>query len=347
MASKFTELNDREWLYRKYWIEGKSMTQISGLLGCDPKTVQQALVKHEIPRRTRGEANVGRELSEETKRKLSKARQGKRKYTKLNDKLWLLQRYTVEDKTIKEIAKDIGCSYGAVQNAMVALNITRRKSGRRVGTHLSNETKRKISTANKGRTCPEDVKERLSKLNKGEKHPMYGKKRPIETRRKMSEARRGKRLSEETRRKISEAHKGLQCGERHPMYGRHHTEEARRRISESHKGLQCKEKNPAWKGGISFEPYCPKFSREFRERVRDYFDRRCYLCNKTEKENGRRLDVHHVLYNKNTCCDKSPKLFVPLCKSCHMKTGFNREYWQEFFATSLMFLTNGECFVKR
>src|SRR5208337_386546 len=29
------------------------------------------------------------------------------------------------------------------------------------------------------------------------------------------------------------------------------------------------EKSPGWKGGISFEPYCIKFNKEFKERVRN------------------------------------------------------------------------------
>ena len=73
---------------------------------------------------------------------------------------------------------------------------------------------------------------------------------------------------------------------------------------------------PQWKGGVSFEPYCPRFDDDLKERVRLFFDRKCYICGKSEqeqidemKEEGkvpiRKLDVHHVNYNKDTCCDDS------------------------------------------
>ena len=43
----------------------------------------------------------------------------------------------------------------------------------------------------------------------------------------------GKHPSEETRKKLSESHKGLFCGDKNPMYGRHHTEEAKRKMREA------------------------------------------------------------------------------------------------------------------
>jgi len=105
--------------------------------------------------------------------------------------------------------------------------------------------------------------------------------------------------------------------------------------------------HPCWKGGISFLPYCEKFNDDLKERVREFFDRKCYICGKSEIENNKRLSVHHVNYDKMICCNDMKPLFVPLCHSCHMKTNFNREFWQEFFTASLEFLTDGECYIKK
>ena len=105
-------------------------------------------------------------------------------------------------------------------------------------------------------------------------------------------------------------------------------------------GEQC----PNWKGGIAYLPYCEKFDNNFKNRVREFFNCCCYVCGKSEKDNKRKLDVHHVNYNKDTCCDDSKPLFVPLCRSCHSKTRGNREYWEEFFTISLNYLTDGKCF---
>ena len=84
--------------------------------------------------------------------------------------------------------------------------------------------------------------------------------------------------------------------------------------------------NANWQGGTSFEPYCQKFNNEFKEYIRDKFGRICFLCPKTEEENGQRLSVHHVNYNKNCGCDGDETCqFVPLCRSCNSKVNKNRE----------------------
>jgi hypothetical protein len=102
-----------------------------------------------------------------------------------------------------------------------------------------------------------------------------------------------------------------------------------------------------WKGGTSFGPYCPKFNYEFKERVREFFGRRCVVCGKTESENGKRLDVHHIDYNKQTCCDNTKPLFVALCKSCHRRTNKLKEYWEETLKNLILLEYDGECFLPR
>lgn len=85
-----------------------------------------------------------------------------------------------------------------------------------------------------GMNMSDDTRKKMSEANKGENHPLFGKHRTDETRKKMSEAMKGEKnpnfgrtLSEETRRKISEATKGKK---RKPF-----SEEHRRKISEAHK----------------------------------------------------------------------------------------------------------------
>ena len=41
---------------------------------------------------------------------------------------------------------------------------------------------------------------------------------------------------EETRKKISESRKGLQAGEKHPMFGKHHSDKSKKKIGEANKG---------------------------------------------------------------------------------------------------------------
>ena len=86
------------------------------------------------------------------------------------------------------------------------------ESGGHENKIISDEVKRKLSEAMKGKRC-------------GENHPMWGR-----------------HLTEEHKRKLSEALKGKYCGENHPMWGRHLTEEHKRKLSEANKG----ENNPMY-----------------------------------------------------------------------------------------------------
>ena len=66
---------------------------------------------------------------------------------------------------------------------------------------ISEETKKKMREAHKGKKQSEETRKKLSEANKG-------KKLPEETRKKLSEANKGKHLSEEHKNKIGEASKG-------------------------------------------------------------------------------------------------------------------------------------------
>lgn len=107
----------------------------------------------------------------------------------------------------------------------------------------------------------------------------------------------------------------------------------------------------AWLGGISFEPYCSKFNNEFKERVREFWDRKCGFCGKTEEENlkefNEKLAVHHVNYEKMVCCNNVAPLFITGCKKCHVKTNFNRDYWEEMLTNYIMIWFNGESYLKK
>ena len=93
-------------------------------------------------------------------------------------------------------------------------------------------------------------------------------------------------------------------------------------------GIFKAKKHPNWQGGISFGSYCVKFNEELKEKVREKYGRRCFLCGKTEKENKRKLSVHHVDYNKGRGCNGKRWLLVPLCLVCHGRTDYNRDYWE-------------------
>jgi group I intron endonuclease len=96
-----------------------------------------------------------------------------------------------------------------------------------LGRVLSEETKRKISDAQKGR-----------KMSEEKRNKMKGHLPSMETRRKMSDAHKGnkyclgRKASDEERRFMSENRKG----EKNGFWGKHHSEETKRKMSEARRG---------------------------------------------------------------------------------------------------------------
>lgn len=89
--------------------------------------------------------------------------------------------------------------------------------------------------------------------------------------------------------------------------------------------FMCGKNAANYQGGKSYEPYCDKFNEEFKNRVRAFFLYKCILCGITQSDNivngkSEKLSVHHVNYNKSSCCDLSSPIFATLCRTCHSKT---------------------------
>lgn len=116
----------------------------------------------------------------------------------------------------------------------------------------TDEAKRKISKALKGRKFSDEHRKNLSaSLKNSQKLKEAAKKR--------GEQLRGRVVSEETRQKLRESMRGKHGGKNNPFYGRKHSEETKRRISESEQG----EKNHNWgKTGVDCAHYGRKASEE-------------------------------------------------------------------------------------
>ena len=126
-------------------------------------------------------------------------------------------------------------------------NITHGGEGNN-GNHHSEETKKKISKAHKGKFC-------------GKNNPMYGKdwregKTEYELREiseKKSKALKGRTFTEESIKKMSDARKGMKFSEEHrknlskAAKGRKHSEESIKKMSDARKGLFAGEKSPCAK----------------------------------------------------------------------------------------------------
>ena len=136
--------------------------------------------------------NKGKPMSEEQKKKLSEANKGKPSNKK---------GIPLSEETRRKISENhCDCSG---------------EKGPFYGKHHSEESKRKMSLAKKGK-------------------PAHNKGVPMseEHKKKLSDKNKGKKLSEETKQKMSEA----QSGEKNAMFGKTHSEESKRKMSLAKKG---------------------------------------------------------------------------------------------------------------
>jgi len=196
--------------------------------------------------------------------------------------------------------------------------------GQNIGKSMpprSEEWYRKQKESHLGNKASDETKQKMKAIKIGHVHS-------DETKKKISKSLSGRKLSEKTRKKLSNI-----ALERPPI-----SDETRKKLGDSHRGEKCY----LWKGGISFEPYCPKFNNEFKERVRAFFDYTCPECGTSQ--NGKKLCVHHINFNKKTCCDGTIPMFVPLCDSCHGKTQSRRDYWKQHFIEMINSYYGGKCY---
>lgn len=133
----------------------------------------------------------------------------------LNEKeKFYIKEYNTKDKSI---------GYNISDGGEQGYPILSGKNNPMYGKRMSDESRKKMSDSQKGKTIPLEVRNKMSESHKG-------KKKSLETRIKMSEYQRNRVVSKETCRKISESLKGNTngSGER--------SEEACKKMSESHKG---------------------------------------------------------------------------------------------------------------
>ena len=226
-----------------------------------------------------------------------------------------------------------------------------------LGKKHTQEALAKMSAIHKGQSSPmkgkqhspESIEKMRASHGKGECNPLFGIKRPESVKLNIRKSKLGHPVSQDTRNRIS-----IKIHERLPEYRDKlvaawndpdlrkkrleimNTEEYKEKVK------HCGKDHPQWKGGISFEPYCPKFNKEFKERVRTFFDHKCVECG--NPENGKHHSVHHVNFNKMSCCDTSIPLFVTLCHNCHTKTNYHREYWEQHFTDMINIYYGGKCY---
>lgn len=194
------------------------------------------------------------------------------------------------------------------------------------GKKFSDEHKQKIAEANKitkkdwwqtrthptkGKPLTKEHRDKLSKI-------LSGKALTKEHVKKITEANRGQKRSIETKARMSMAQKGRKLTGKHLENLR---KACKKRIGK-YAGPNCVH----WKGGISLLPYCPEFTRDFKEFIKERDDNECQnpLCLGIND----RMCVHHIDYDKQNCRTEN---LVTLCWSCNSRANFERQKWQSMF----------------
>jgi hypothetical protein len=150
----------------------------------------------------------------------------------------------------------------------------------------------------------------ISLLESGEKNPFYHKHHKNKTRHIMIK------------------HHWTKRGFEHPMLNKHLSDNHKKNISLGRRGKYTGESNHMWRDGISFEPYGLEFNEHLKEQIRQRDGRSCQYCGL--KENGHKLPVHHIDYNKK---NNDSENLITLCVKCHSATLINRELWTNYFSS--------------
>ena len=228
-------------------------------------------------------------------------------YNKFNflDKSTLEELYLKKRLSLRKIGEHFGCNGTTILDKLIKFNIPRRKR---------NEIIIEIWKTNH----PQKGKKLLGRSRAGSLNPFYGKKHTPETIKRFSASLKGrvawnKGLTKETSESIR------LCGEH-----------GSRTLRET--GASRGEKNPNWRGGKSYEPYSFDWTKELKKKIKDHYNGTCQLCF------GDACAVHHIDYNKKNCHKDN---LVALCRSCHSKTNYNREFWESYFMRSLITQKDG------
>lgn len=219
------------------------------------------------------------------------------KKIKLNKEI-LIYKYLNENKTLKQIAKELSCSKTTIIRYFRRYNISSRTSGEaRIGLFKGNNNPAFKYDISKKQLIKEYILDRNSLSILAKKYNTY----------KTTIRRILKRFN-------------IKC----------------RSNSESQKGLRPGPANPNWIDGRSFLPYPAKFNKALKAKIRKRDNYTCQVCKMTEEEHlivyGCNLTVHHVDYNKENCKDFN---LVSTCFGCNARVNFNRGYWTSFFKNKI------------
>lgn len=222
----------------------------------------------------------------------------------------LYQKYIIENKSMKQVAKELNFTIGSIWKYLHQYDIPTRQIGKAIHPWYETITKEEWD-----KRIQKGVETKRKKYDSGELAP-WNKNLTKETDERVKKQSETQKLT----------HKDF-SGENNPFYGKKHSEEFRKRQSLNKGGT-----------GIPYEnrEYPAEWTEKLRESIRQRDNHICQYCGMTEEEHRdiyeRKLDVHHIDYIKKNC---DPKNLISLCFQCHKRTLYHRPYWISFFTQLL------------
>lgn len=142
----------------------------------------------------------------------------------------------------------------------------------------------------------------------------------------ISQKKTGVSQSEGHKLKISNANKGRKPYEM--------TEDIKNKISKKlamgySEGLLKARKGPEsnlWAGGVWNSGYSVDWTQTLRRAIRERDMYTCQICHIPQGDMS--LDIHHIDYDKK---NSDISNLISLCRVCHIKTNFKRDYWINYF----------------
>lgn len=86
--------------------------------------------------------------------------------------------------------------------------------------------------------------------------------------------------------------------------------------------------NPNYKHGLGYLPYNKEFNKKLKLKIRQRDNFKCQCCGIKESDCFRKLDIHHINYDKMNCKENN---LITLCRTCNGKANRNRDYWYNHY----------------
>jgi len=80
--------------------------------------------------------------------------------------------------------------------------------------------------------------------------------------------------------------------------------------------------------GLGYIRYPAEFTNKLKELIRIRDNYTCQKCGKKQKNHYRKLDIHHINYNKFNC---NPNNLITLCSDCNCNVNKDKDYWYSYF----------------